>query len=180
VGSRTCATSRRPAVSPALALGIALRAHDAGWGAGTLGALQALVGLGAAAGALTLLRWRPAREAVAGFWLLVLQGLAIVGIGVGPMAATAVACAVIGVTAGAASSLLGAVFVATVDGGYLGRMAALTRLGDDVLMPAAMVAFGALAGAAGVGAACAVFGLAMAGLMVVPLSRPAVRRISLA
>jgi MFS family permease len=168
------------AVSPALALGIALRAHDAGWGAGTLGALQALVGLGAAAGALTLLRWRPAREAVAGFWLLVLQGLAIVGIGVGPMAATAVACAVIGVTAGAASSLLGAVFVATVDGGYLGRMAALTRLGDDVLMPAAMVAFGALAGAAGVGAACAVFGLAMAGLMVVPLSRPAVRRISLA
>jgi MFS family permease len=168
------------AVSPALALGIALRAHDAGWGAGTLGALQALVGLGAAVGALTLLRWQPAREAVAGFWLLVLQGLAIVGIGVGSIAATAVACAVIGVTAGAASSLLGAVFVATVDGGYLGRMAALTRLGDDVLMPAAMVAFGALAGAAGVGTACAVFGLAMAGLMVVPLSRPAVRRISLA
>jgi hypothetical protein len=31
-----------------------------------------------------------------------------------------------------------------------------------------------------VGTACAVFGLAMAGLMVVPLSRPAVRRISLA
>jgi len=167
------------AVSPALALGVALRVQQEGWGAHTLGVLEALVGLGAAAGSLALLRWRPRHEAVAGFWFLVLQGLAIVGIGTGSLAATVAACAAIGVTAGAASSLLGAVFVATVDGEYLGRMASITRLGDDVLMPVAMAAFGAVAGGAGVGTACAVFGLAMAVLMVLPLSRPAVRRMSL-
>ena len=109
-----------------------------------------------------------------------LQGIAIIGMGVGTAVTTAVACAVIGVTAGAASALLGAVFMATVDGAYLGRMSSILRLGDDVLMPASMVCFGALAGAAGVGAACAAYGLAMAGLMVLPLSRPAIRRISLA
>lgn len=167
------------AVSPALALGVTLHAHDSGWGAHTVGGLQALVGLGAAVGALTLLRWRPPREAVVGFWLLVLQGLAIAGIGLGSVATTALACAVIGVTAGAASSLLGAVFQAMVDGAYLGRMASMLQIGDDVLMPLAMVAFGALAAGAGVAAACGVFGLAMALLMLVPLSRPAVRRISL-
>jgi hypothetical protein len=167
------------AVSPALALGVALRAQQGGWGAGAVGVLQALVGLGAAAGSLALVRWRPRREAVTGFWFLVLQGLAIAGIGVGSLLTTALACAVIGVTAGAASSLLGAVFVASVEGEYLGRMASITRLGDDVLMPVAMAAFGALAGTAGVGAACAVYGVAMALLMVVPLTRPAVRRLSL-
>ena len=139
------------AVSPALALGVALRAQGEGWGAGAVGLMQALVALGAAIGALALLRWRPRREAVVGFWLLVLQGVAIVGIGVGSVVTTAIACAVIGVTAGAASSLLGAVFMAMVDGAYLGRMTSILRLGDDVLMPAAMAAFGALAAAYGVG-----------------------------
>jgi len=167
------------AVSPALALGVALRVQQEGWGAHTLGLLEALVGLGAAVGALALLRWRPRREALIGFWFLVVQGLAIVGLGLGPLATVAVACAVIGVTAGAASSLLGAVFMATVDGEYLGRMTSILQLGDDVLMPVAMVAFGALAGVAGVATACAVFGLAMAVAMAGPLTRPAVRRISL-
>ena len=68
----------------------------------------------------------------------------------------------IGVTSGAASSLLGAVFQAMVDGAYLGRMASMLQIGDDVLMPLAMVVFGALAAGAGVATACAVFGLAMA------------------
>ncbi|WP_051551987.1 MFS transporter [Nocardioides sp. URHA0020] len=167
------------AVSPALALGVALRAQDEGWGAGAVGGLQALVALGAAVGALSLLRWRPAHEAVVGFWLLVLQGLAIVGIGYGSLATTAIAVAVVGVSAGAASSLLGAVFMASIDGAYLGRMTSILRLGDDVLMPAAMAGFGALAAAYGVGLACAAYGLAMAVLMSVPLSRPAIRRLSL-
>ncbi|MBZ5741335.1 MFS transporter [Nocardioides mangrovi] len=167
------------AVSPALALGVALRAQDGGWGAGAVGLMQALVGLGAAAGAATLLRWRPTREAVVGFWLLVLQGVAIAGIGVGTVVTTALACTVIGVTAGAASSLLGATFTALVDGEYLGRMVAITRLGDDVLMPLAMALFGLLAGSVGVTAACAAYGLAMAGAMAVPLSRPVIRGLSL-
>ncbi len=165
------------AVSPVLALGVALHAREEGWGAGVVGLVQALVGLGAAAGAAALLRWRPGREAVAGFWLLVLQGLAIAATGLGGVVVTAVACTLIGVTAGAASSLLGAVFTATVGGDYLGRMVAITRLGDDVLMPASMVGFGALAGAVGIGAACAAYGLAMALAMVAPLSRPAIRQL---
>lgn len=168
------------AVSPALSLGVALQSRHQGWGAQTLGLLEALVGLGAAAGALCLLRWRPRREAVAGFGFLVVQGLAVTATATGSLVATAVACAVIGVTAGAASSLLSAVFVATVDGAYLGRMASIQRLGDDVLMPAAMAGFGGLAGATGPGTACAVFGLGMAALMAVPLSRPAIRSIALA
>jgi hypothetical protein len=167
------------AVSPALALGVALRAQGEGWGAGAVGLMQALVALGAAVGALVLLRWRPRREAVVGFWLLVIQGLAIVGIGAGSLVTTAVSCAVIGVTAGAASSLLGAVFMASIDGAYLGRMTSILQLGDDVLMPAAMAAFGALAAVYGVGAACAAYGLAMALLMALPLSRPTIRAISL-
>ena len=70
-------------------------------------------------------------------------------------------------------------FAATIDGEYLGRMASIQRLGDDVLMPAAMAAFGGLADTAGTGVACAVFGLTMAVLMLVPLTRPAIRALSL-
>ncbi|MFC6341413.1 hypothetical protein ACFP8W_05460, partial [Nocardioides hankookensis] len=99
--------------------------------------------------------------------------------GAGPLVTTALACAVIGATSGAASALLSAVFVGTVDGEYLGRMASIQMLGDDVLMPLAMVVFGVVASAFGPAWACAGFGLAMALLMVVPLSRPAIRAISL-
>ena len=58
-------------------------------------------------------------------------------------------------------------------------MASILQLGDDVLMPAAMAGFGALAAVYGVARACAAYGLAMAGLMLLPLSRPAIRAISL-
>jgi MFS family permease len=167
------------AVSPALALGVALESRQQGWGAQTLGALEALVGLGAAAGALCLLRWRPRYDALTGFAFLVVQGLAVAALATGSLVVTALACAVIGVTAGGASSLLSAVFVATVDGAYLGRMASIQRLGDDVLMPGAMAAFGALAGATGPGTACVVFGAGMTAAMAVPLSRPAIRSITL-
>jgi len=167
------------AVTPALSLGLALHTRDAGWGAHTLGLLNAIVGLSAALGALALLRWRPRREATAAFWFLVLQGGAIAVLGAGPVVTTALACAVIGATSGAASALLSAVFVGTVDGEYLGRMASIQMLGDDVLMPLAMVVFGVVASGLGVSWACAGFGLAMALLMLLPLSRPAIRAISL-
>jgi MFS family permease len=167
------------AISPALLLGLTLHVRESGWGAHTLGLLDALVGLCGAAGALALVRWRPRHEATAGFWFLVLQGVAIAGLGAGPIVTTALACAVIGVTSGAASALLSGVFAATVDGEYLGRMASIQRLGDDALMPVAMVVFGMLASSSGVAVACVAFGLAMAALMVVPLTRPSIRAISL-
>jgi MFS family permease len=166
-------------VGPALGIGIAIRAHDEAWGARSVGILVGLVGLGAAAGALAMLRWRPRHEATAGFVWLLVQGLAIMALGAGPPVLAGLACLVIGVTAGVASTLLSAVFAATVDGAYLGRMSALQRLGDDVLMPVAMVGFGALTSVTSVVTAFAAYGGAMALLMLWPLSNRALRKISL-
>src|SRR5690606_20938088 len=59
------------AVGPATGIGIALRAHDEGWGAQAVGIFEALIGLGAALGAISVARWRPRREALGGFWALV-------------------------------------------------------------------------------------------------------------
>lgn len=166
-------------VGPAEGIGLALRARDEGWGAASVGLLLALMGAGAALGAVATAWRRPRREARAGFVWLVAQGLGIVAMGTGPQWLAALACVVVGVTAGIASVLLSAVFQATVDGAYLGRMSALQRLGDDVLMPVAMSGFGALAAAGGVGTAFTTFGVAMALLMAWPLADPDLRRISL-
>jgi MFS family permease len=154
------------AVGPALGLGVALRVQDEQWGPAMLGLLQALVGLGAVGGAVALVRWRPRREARTGFVLLVVQGLAIMLLAAPGRAAATVACLVIGITAGSASSVLSAVFVRTVAPHFLGRVASMQRLGDDVLMPAAMAGFGALAGGASLPVAFTVFGGAMAALML--------------
>ena len=166
-------------VGPAEGVGLALRARAEGWGAGSVGVCLALRGGGAALGSVVMVRWAPRREAAAGFLWLAVQGVAIVLLGVGPRWLTGAAAFAIGVTAGVASVLLSAVFQATVDGAYLGRMSALQRLGDDVLMPAAMAGFGALATVSTIPVAFAVYGGAMALLMVWPLSNPALRAIRL-
>ncbi len=166
-------------VGPAFGIGLAIRAHQEGWGARSVGIFVALSAGGAAVGSLTMIRWRPRHEATAAFGFLVLQGLAIAVLGLGTPVLTGLASAVVGATAGAASVLLSAVFVATVDGAYLGRTSALQRLGDDVLMPGAMVGFGALSSAASVGIAFAAYGGAMALLMLWPLSNSALRGLTL-
>ncbi len=167
------------AVGPAVGIGLALRAHDQGWGAQAVGLFEALLGLGAALGAVSVVRWRPRREAFAGFWALVLQGAAIVVLGVGPAWSVAVAAFVIGATAGYASVLLSATFAATVDTAYLGRMSSITRLGDDCFMPLAMAGFGALASLGSIWVPFAVFGGAMMAIMVVPLTNRTFRHLSL-
>lgn len=167
------------AVGPAVGIGLALRAHSEGWGAQSVGLFEALLGLGAALGAVSVVRWRPRREALAGFWALVAQGAAIVALGLGPIWSVATAAFVIGCSAGYASVLLSATFSATVDTAYLGRMGALTRLGDDCLMPLAMAAFGALASATVIWAPFALFGGAMMALMIAPLRNPMFRAMSL-
>ena len=154
-----------------MGIGLALRVHNENWGAGALGGLQAMVGLGALCGAVVLIRRRPRQEARLGFGLLLLQGLAILALGAPGPGPIIGACLVIGVTSGAASALLSAVFMRSVDPAYLGRLASIQRLGDDVLMPAAMSGFGALAAGAGSAAAFAVFGGAMALLMLAALRR---------
>lgn len=167
------------AVTPALGLGIPLRADLAGWGAHTVGLLEATVGLGAAVGALAMLRWRPAHPARVGFTCLVTQGVSIPALGLGPVWVAGLACLVIGVTAGVASALLGAVFATTVDGAFFGRMVAIQRLGDDVLMPVAMIAFGALAGGTSVALALGCFGGVMGLLMLWPLANRGLRDLRL-
>ncbi|WP_433586663.1 MFS transporter [Microbacterium hydrocarbonoxydans] len=167
------------AVGPAVGIGLALRAHDEGWGAQAVGVFEALLGLGAALGAVCVARWRPRREALGGFWALVVQGAAIIALGVGPVWTVSAAAFVIGCTAGFASVLLSATFSATVDTAYLGRMGSLTRLGDDCLMPLAMAGFGALAGATALWVPFTVFGGAMMLLMVLPLSNRVFRTMTL-
>ncbi|WP_448720356.1 MFS transporter [Microbacterium natoriense] len=167
------------AVGPAVGIGLALRAHDEGWGAQAVGLFEALLGLGAALGAVCVARWRPRREALGGFWALVVQGAAIIALGVGPIWTVGAAAFVIGCTAGFASVLLSATFSATVDTAYLGRMGSLTRLGDDCLMPLAMAGFGALAGATALWVPFTVFGGAMMLLMVLPLSNRVFRTMTL-
>lgn len=167
------------AVGPAVGIGLALRAHDEGWGAPAVGLFEALLGLGAAIGAVSVARWRPRREARAGFRALMLQGMAIVALGWGPAWSVGVAAFVIGATAGYSSVLLSATFSATVDTAYLGRMSSITRLGDDCLMPLAMAAFGLLASTTALWVPFALFGGAMTASMVAPLANPAFRSMSL-
>jgi len=167
------------AVGPATGIGIALRAHDEGWGAQAVGLFEALIGLGAALGAVSVARWRPRYEARGGFWALVVQGAGIVLIGVGPAWSAAIGCFVIGVTAGFASVLLGATFAATIDTAYLGRMSSITRLGDDVFMPVAMAAFGALASVTSTWVPFVVFGGALMLMMWFPLRNRQLREMSL-
>ncbi|MGN7947989.1 MFS transporter [Microbacterium sp. 22215] len=168
------------AVGPAVGIGLALRAHDEGWGAQAVGLFEALLGLGAALGAVSVVTWRPRREAFAGFWALVVQGAGIIALGWGPAWTVAIAAFVIGVTAGYASVLLSATFSATVDTAYLGRMGSITRLGDDCLMPLAMAGFGLLASTTAVWVPFALFGGTMMALMALPLSTAAFRRLTLA
>jgi MFS family permease len=167
------------AVGPAVGIGLALRAHDEGWGAQAVGLFEALLGLGAALGAVCVARRRPRHEALGGFWALVVQGAAIVALGVGPIWTVAASAFVIGCTAGFASVLLSATFSATVDTAYLGRMGSLTRLGDDCLMPLAMAAFGALATATALWVPFAIFGGAMMALMALPLRNRMFREMTL-
>lgn len=167
------------AVGPAVGIGLALRAHAEGWGAPAVGLFEALLGLGAAIGALSVVKWRPRREARAGFWALVIQGAGIIALGWGAAWTVAAAAFVIGVTAGYASVLLSATFAATVDTAYLGRMSSITRLGDDCLMPLAMAMFGVLASATALWVPFALFGGAMTALMIVPLSNRTFRTMAL-
>jgi MFS family permease len=167
------------AVGPATGIGIALRAHDEGWGAQAVGVFEALIGLGAAVGAITVAKWRPRHEALGGFWALVVQGFGIILVGVGPLWLTGAGTLIIGLTAGFASALLSATFAATIDTAYLGRMSAITRLGDDVFMPLAMAAFGALAAATATWIAFVVFGAALMAMMIFPLRNAQFREMTL-
>ena len=161
-------------VGPALGVGVALHVHRSGWSSTTLGICDAAVGVGAVLGATATLRWRAANPARTGLLMLVVQAAAIATIGFASRPALLLACAVIGVTAGAASAQLSGAFQALIDVEYLGRMSSLTSLGDDVLMPVAMTAFGALAASTALPLACVVTGVLFAALVTWSATRPGI------
>lgn len=167
------------ALVPAETLGLALRVQHEGWGAHALGIFDALGGVGAVAGSLVTLVRVPRRIAVRGFGFLVAQGCAIVVLGVGGPVVVGAASFAVGVTAGAASVLLGSGFMQTVAAAYLGRMASIQRLGDDVLMPAASALFGVIAAATADAVPFVAYGGLMALAMLAVMRVPAIRALTL-
>jgi MFS family permease len=167
------------AVGPAISIGLPLQATARGWGAGAVGVFEALVGGGAMIGALVVVRWRPRHEATGAFFALMVQGMAIIALGIGSQIVVGAGSLVIGLTAGFASALLGSTFAATAAPEYLGRLGSILRLGDDCLMPIAMAVFGLLAGILPLYVPFVLYGGAMALLMIVPLRNPQLRSLTL-
>ncbi|MFC4784464.1 MFS transporter [Nocardioides sp. MAHUQ-72] len=151
-------------VGPALAVGVSLRVAASGWGATTLGAVEATVGVGAAAGALLAMWWRPGRDALAGFLVLVVQGCGIACLGAPSRVVLVAGAVVVGLTAGCASVLVSGAFQRSIDPAYLGRASSMTSLSDFALMPAMMPLFGWLAATSSVTATALAFGAGMAAL----------------
>jgi MFS family permease len=159
-------------ISPVLAVGVVLRVHDEGWSSTSLGLIEATVAISAAAASAAAVPWRPARPARTGLLLLVVQSAAMVVLGWSPLAGMYVGAAMVGVTAGLASALLSGAFMRTVAEEYLGRTSSIQALGDDAIMPLAMVAFGALAASTSIGLACSVMAIGFASLVTWSAFRP--------
>lgn len=148
-------------VVPVTGLGVALRVSDSGWGAHWLGIADACLAAGAILGSLAGIRWQPTYGAVASFRVLVLQGLAIAGIGVGWRPSLVLSMSVLGATAGLASVWLSAALIRVIEPSHLGRVSSVSSLGDMTLMPLSVPVLGVVAAGAGILVASAAFGLSM-------------------
>jgi hypothetical protein len=110
--------------------------------------------------------------------MLVLQGLAIAGVGVGWRPMLVLSMAVLGFTAGAASVWLSAAFIRAIEPSHLGRVSSVTSLGDMTLMPLSVPALGAVVRGTSVLVATLVFGLAMSVLCLWFATRRAIRYLA--
>jgi hypothetical protein len=162
-------------MTPVIAVGVVVRAQHEGWGAGGVGLLTGTLGVGAAAGTVIAMRWRPRRAAFTGLAILFIQPVAMIVAGFAPLTGVFVAMAGVGITAGLASPMLSGAFQATVGERYLGRCGAVTSTADAALAPLALAGFGGLAGATGVGASCVLFALGYMGLLAYAVTRPHLR-----
>jgi MFS family permease len=166
-------------VIPVINAGIAIRVHQEGWGASTLGVLMASIGFGAVAGTLVTLRIRPRYPMRFALILLVLQGIALALAGVLPVVGAGISLGLVGLTAGLSSPMLGGTTQAIVRQNYLGRIYSLYGLADDALIPFALVGYGAVAGAVGVRLTTVLCGVGMAVLMGTALLRRPLRMLRL-
>jgi DHA3 family macrolide efflux protein-like MFS transporter len=164
-------------VTPVTGLGVALRVSGSGWGAHWLGIADACLAAGAIVGSVVAIRWQPTYGAAAGFRVLVVQGLAIAGVGVAWRPMLMLSMAVLGFTAGAASVWLSAAFIRAIAPSHLGRVSSVTSLGDMTLMPLSVPALGAVVHATNVLVATLVCGLAMSALCAWFASRRAIRSL---
>ncbi len=165
-------------VTPVVGLGVALRVSGSGWGPHWLGIADACLAAGAILGSVAAIRWKPTYGAAAAFRMLVLQGVAIAGVGLGWRPTLVVAMAVLGFTAGAASVWLSAAFIRVIDPAHLGRVSSVSSLGDMTLMPLSVPALGAVAGATDVLTATALFGLSMSALCLWFATRRGIRTLA--
>jgi MFS transporter, DHA3 family, macrolide efflux protein len=165
-------------VTPVTGLGVALRVSGSGWGAHWLGIADACLAAGAILGSVVGIRWQPTYGAAAGFRMLVVQGLAIAGVGIGWRPMLVLSMAVLGFTAGAASVWLSAAFIRAIEASHLGRVSSVTSLGDMTLMPLSVPALGVVVRATSVLVATLVFGLAMSVLCLWFATRRAIRYLA--
>jgi DHA3 family macrolide efflux protein-like MFS transporter len=165
-------------VTPVTGLGVALRVSGSGWGAHWLGIADACLAAGAIVGSVVAIRWQPRYGAAAGFRMLVVQGLAIAGVGVGWRPMLVLSMAVLGFTAGSASVWLSAAFIRAIDASHLGRVSSVTSLGDMTLMPLSVPALGAVVRVSSVLVATLAFGLAMSALCAWFAMRGAIRSLA--
>ncbi len=165
-------------VTPVTGLGVALRVSGSGWGAHWLGIADACLAAGAIVGSIVGIRWQPTYGAAAAFRMLVVQGLAIAGVGVGWRPMLVVSMAVLGFTAGAASVWLSAAFIRAIEPSHLGRVSSVTSLGDMTLTPLSVPAMGAVVRASSVLVATLIFGLAMSVMCLWFATRRAIRDLA--
>lgn len=165
-------------VVPVTGLGVALRVTGSGWGAHWLGIADGCLAAGAILGSVVAIRWQPTYGAVAAFRVLIVQGGAIAGVGIGWRPSLVAAMAVLGCTAGVASVWLSAAFIRVIEPSHLGRVSSVTSLGDMTLMPLSVPALGAVAGATSVLTATAAFGLSMSALCLWFATRRGLRSLA--
>jgi MFS family permease len=163
--------------APVIAVGLALRTSQAGWGPATLGALMGSLGAAAILGTMVMVRLRPSRPVLVALLLMLVSALSLVAVGLAPFAGVLAATFAIGLTAGLASPLLSGAFQASVDEAYLARAGSVISISDSAVIPISMTGFGLLAGVTSVAAACVVFGIGFAVQLSYSLSHRYVRAL---
>ena len=165
-------------VTPVVALGLALRVEQSGWGAHWLGFADATLAAGAIAGSLLAIRWAPSHTARAGFRILVLQGIGLTIVGIPSLPVALWGMLTVGVTAGMASVWLSGAFLKAIAPEYTGRVSSVTGLGDMTLVPLSLPLLGAVAGATSVLTSTLTWGLAMSALCLTFASRTAIATLT--
>ncbi|WP_166787009.1 MFS transporter [Cryobacterium sinapicolor] len=168
------------ALSAPINIGSPRLAIDNGWGESGFGFLLAGFGVGAAAGAIVMVVWRPAR---AGFWGAVFAAVGAVLVGTIPWVPSLTLAvglfALVGLCAGPAAALLIGLVQALTPKQFMGRTMALLSFAALGLIPVGYTAFGLLVSTFGAQVAYVSFGcLELAGALFALLV-PEIRRASI-